>query len=354
MKKFLAILLAMLLALVSVAALAEEEPTTPTTSDDPLAQYVEDAKTSIQAGFKTEAKIVEINKAINKEVDTAADKTPAQTLSFTVGTGTVTEATTVTTAPAVTISDLKLAEGATSGKVQINLPEYLGVGVYTYPVTEVDKNVAGVVYAKNLELKVTVIQTEDGELQVAGIALRQGGQKTDEIENAYQAGSLEISKEVTGNMGDRDADWVFTVVFTAPSGDTVFSTIDVSGTGTAKEGETAIDKDKGIAPGDAGWTTKTVTVTLKHGENYKFDNLPAGVTYTVTETEDPNYTKTETFSNADKKIAAKQADTAAFENNRNIDIDTGISVETLPYVMIMALALVGAALLVVRRRREQF
>jgi hypothetical protein len=285
-------------------------------------------------------------------------KTPAHKLTFTVDMtkATVTNATTVTTPPeGLSINDLELAEGATKGTITINLPTFTGVGVYTYPVTETDTNVAGITYATKLELKFTVIQGKDKDgndaLVIAGIALKQGSTKTDTIENLYDSGALKVGKTVTGNMGDRDAVWEFTITFKAPSGDKVLSTITIpEGTGkvTATKDKSAAAITK-IEPG-TGWETQTVYAYLKHGQSVEFDNLPAGVTYTVEETPDNNYTTTKT-NDAGTIAKAALAD-AEFTNERDMVIDTGVTLETSAYVLIMALALAGFVMLKVRRREE--
>lgn len=394
MKKLLAILLAMMLVMVSAFALATDvddlktngggttkptgegstqdekkggddittNPDTTTTpvdsgsssitvtAKDPSVETGYDAKTAQKAGLENKVQTVTVNKHFTVTGYEGKGKTPAHTLEFVVGDATVTNATTVkdADAPKVTIDSLELSEEQTEKEVTIHLPVFPGVGVYTYPVEEKDTGVAGITYATNLELKITVIQGENA-LVIAGIALKQGSTKTDTIENLYDSGALKVGKKVTGNMGDQNAVWEFKIDLKAPDGDTVKSTIAISGEGkvTADQGET----EEAITGISGDWDTKTVYAYLKHGQSVEFDNLPAGVTYTVTETVDSNY-EPPVITNGAGTIAKAALADAEFTNKRDMVIDTGVTLETSAYVLIMALALAGFVMLKVRRREE--
>lgn len=90
---------------------------------------------------------------------------------------------------------------------------------------------------------------------------------------------------------------------------------------------------------------------MKHGETISIANLPYGVSYTVTETAADGYTTTKSGDtgsvNADKQ-------TAAFENSRNGEVDTGINLTTLPYILVFAgvIVIAGAAFITRRRKYE--
>lgn len=376
MKKFLAILLAMMLVLVNVAALAgsvdpseEEDPvvveepatddapaaTTPATAADPSATNGQNAELDTNK--------VTITKHFN--VSGTGAKTPAQTVSFTVGEGVVTNSTTIDTAPAVTIDPVTFAEGDEEKDVTINLPKFEGVGIYTYPVTETNTNIAGELYASELELKITIIQGENN-LVIGGIALRQADVKTDTLENDYKANALTVGKTVTGNLGDKSKHFPITVVLTAPDDDKVYGSIGVTITGdeetTVKDGETAITTS--IAAEADGWTTKTLNLMLKDGDTVKFDNLPDQITYTITEDADIIHTAAdqteEEQNNPEAYYVSDEITTAEtlsadaekkITNNKTIEIDTGIELETLPFVLLMGIALVGVMAL---RRREDY
>lgn len=335
MKKTLAILLALILALVNVSlALAgsegveEEEPAAATSQVVPLASQT-----------------VTITKTYNVQGTTAINA--ADTLKFVPTTVRVDNATAGVTAPDISIADVKVDTAAKKATISIVLPEYKAVGEYYYTITETDTGVAGVTYlADTIYLKVQVFQDQaSNALTTGSVTFRLGSEtaeKVEEFENTYEAGSLTVSKTVAGNMGDYDKDWNFTVVFTAPSGDKVIEEITVTA-----EGATAPAAIVG------GWdTTQTSTFVLKHNQSVKFSNIPKGVTYTVTETEANQDGYVTTIAGNDGSISGHEDDTAAFTNTKKVDIDTGVTVETVPYIMILAVVMIGAALLVLRKREE--
>jgi hypothetical protein len=287
----------------------------------------------------------------------AADPTkplaPKQTITFTVGEGKAEKANKDAVIPVITISEAVFAEGATAADITITMDKaFNSTGIYTYEVTENDNKAAGVNGNKaidKMELKITVVQGKEG-LELGGIALRQKGKKTDTIENTYEAGALTVQKLVTGNLGETDKDFEVTVTFTAPEGRTVLSTI-----AYVSDAAAAADKeDKTIAPADWKEGVATAVIKLKADEKVTFTNIPADVTYTVVESDyvtTDNYDKP-VYVKDSGKIAAKTTEDATITNNKEIIIDTGVTVETLPYVMILAIAMIGAVVML--RKREEY
>ena len=289
---------------------------------------------------------VTINKTLTANGTNAAF--PGDTLKFTADDGTVSGNSAVTAAPAFpAIPDVTVAEGATSAAIVLTLPAFSSVGIYTYNITETDTNVAGVTYrTDSIKVVLTVIE-ENGMKVVAAVhceanpkpSYEEGSEKTDTFENVYNAGSLAVTKVVSGNGIDLDTVFNVTVTFTAPSGDTVNSTIKYTDDGT----------DKTVA---AGWdTTATAKITLKNGETVTFDNIPYGVTYTVVETEANTNEMTTTYSNDAGEIKAATV-TATITNTKNIQIDTGVILESLPYVVIGLVVMAAVVILIVRKTRK--
>ena len=242
-------------------------------------------------------------------------------------------------------------ESGASKEVEIALPNYESVGIYTYEFNQVVGNTAGVTYYKEdavqkMNLVVTVINDEDGFLRVAAVHVEAGSttaDKTGEIENTYDSGSLTVSKKVTGNMGDKTKSFTVTVTFT--STDNVKSDITITPAGSA------------TAPQTITFTNGTATaeITLKDGDSVAFANLPADVTYTVTEDDyTDEYDEADyKFSDDNKKIDGGDADTCEITNNKETTPDTGIVLDYLPYVLGMILVLGAAVLMIVRRRRVE-
>jgi hypothetical protein len=367
MKKLIALLLALMMVLVCTAALAEggNENNPPAagngnggTDSDTTTKVVsvDPATASTAAGTPTNEVTVKIKKSISAgddDVYNKADRHPAVTLKFTAVQKSV-ELSTETTAPQVTFNDLTIGEDADYGELEINLPSYKAVGIYTYTVTETATGYAGMTEATNLELKVTVIQnTTTGNLEIGGIAVRQDNVKTDEIENIYKSGRVKVTKDVEGNMGDRTKAFPITITLNAPTDKTVASTVTYKVNGGDA---TAVTFTNGKAE---------VKVNLKHNDSVEIFNIPEGVTYTVVEDAAIKHvdsaTDEQTNVNAYKvegevkdaaTIAVGQRIEYVITNTKTINVDTGVALDFVPYVLIMALVLAGVALRIYRRRKE--
>ena len=322
---------------------------------------------------------IEITKYYKLTGDDTA-KSPAETITFTaektdienpgVKPGTQ-EPYTVETMPAIVSVTLPpYSEGAavstgngSESKLSVVLPAYDAVGVYTYTITEADGNKAGVVYGANtnpIKLVVTVTQapateteSNPGLLVIAGIHAEaaDSSTKTDTFTNTYSAGKLSVSKTVTGNMGDKSLYFDFEVTFTAPTTGTAQDVVGAPVTITGATGPSDTENPTTIATTE--WSSGSVTKTfkLKDGDTLTFENLPAGVEYTVTETAVTGYTTTKSGDSG--TIAANATSTAAFTNDKTADIDTGISLDSLPYILIVAVVLGAAVVMFVNKRRSE-
>jgi len=380
MKKLIAMLLALMLVLVSVAAMADDakivDPTKPVTQATPTTPIV------ITKSYTLEGSEDAVLPAHTITFEQESKKVGNATIMQNGEKKSVLSTTEVIDADVpdvtITLNDGNFTNGQKvfENNLTINLPSYSNAGVYDYVFAEVDGGVAGVEYfTDKLHLSVTVIETagagQPSSLKIGGVALRRGDktEKIDNIENVYSANNLTVSKTVTGNLGDYDKDWNFTVELTAPAGDTVYSEITTTaavkeiveageGEGESEEEVEEVEEEEDlgittIAPGATGWTgTRKFTFSLKHGQSLTFKNLPVQVTYKVTEAEANQDGYTTTPTDDAGSIVKESASTAAFVNNKEIVIDTGITLETLPYVMLMALAALGFVALKLRKREE--
>ena len=306
MKKFLAILLAAMM-LLSVASVAmADEPT-----------YTDVISVTIHKAYKL----------------IGEGTSPAETFTLEqVGDGEVTDGE-ATTAPALdTITGAAFAEGAATADgatadIIIQLPSYEHVGVYEYTLREVVGATAGVTYrTADIKLVVTVVE-ENGLKRIAAVHTESEGTKSDTFENTYSAGKLNVTKTVTGNLGDKTKYFEFKVTLTGESGKTCGASYAVTG-GSYADNPTSIE------------IGEETTFYLKDGDTITIENLPYGVSYTVTETEAEGYTTTQTDDTGTISAAAQTAD---FINNKTGEIDTGVVLDTLPYVLV--LAVVGAAVI---------
>ena len=189
MKKILSIMFAIILALsMGTVALAEDE------------KYEDMSKVTITKDYI---------------LTNPGTISPAETFTFSelknISVTDAAEGVTIENMPTPTISSISydLGDAGSDNKSRtaaITLPDdYSSVGVYTYTFKEIPGGTAGVTYYdKEIKLVVTVLQGENDKLRVAAVHTEtEGGEKTDTFPNVYSAGSLAITKVVTGNMGDQ-------------------------------------------------------------------------------------------------------------------------------------------------------
>lgn len=155
--------------------------------------------------------------------------------------------------------------------------------------------------------------------------------------------NLTISKTVTGKLGDTNKAFTFTITKADGTAANITNTnIEIS------EADRAKVEWKGNGK-----------FTLKDGASITFKNLPSGE-YKVIE---GSYTHYETSYVVDSKTPengqearvtigtdAKRID---FTNHRTLEPDLGVLLDTLPYIVILAVVAGGVALLMLRKRRKE-
>ena len=240
----------------------------------------------------------------------------------------------------------------------IELPNYNSVGIYYYTVAETKGNTLGVTYdEKTVTLKVTVVNNKSGDgfdryvtvyKNISSNESRKLTEGQNAFENTYSANSLPVKKVVTGNLGDKNKFFTVTVTLKNNTGKTMSSDISYK-VGEATNTIKASDWENNIA---------TAEINLKHDQTITFTNLPFGVTYDVTEAD---YTKAKggydapvyTYTNTNKTVN-KTSQNVTITNNKGGDIDTGVNLTTLPYILVFAgvIVIAGAAFITRRRKYE--
>lgn len=303
----------------------------------------------------TDMKTVTITK--NYEAANTGTTSPAETFGFSIERTSVKDAAAGVNAenmPLPTIGSVSYGSGEAgsttkSKDITITLPEYSSVGVYTYMIKETPGLTAGVTYrTSDIKLVVTVLQDTNDYIRVAAVHTEdENGDKASSFDdNEYSAGSLAVEKTVTGNMGDRDKEFAVTVTFKVPEGKTVNEAISYVEDGQNK-----------TIPASA-WSNgvATATINLKHEETVTFNNIPYGVTYTVVEddyTTEANggYDQAQYAFDDDSKTINTSSEKVVITNNKNDgDIDTGINLDSMPYIMILCLVAVCAVVMFARKR----
>lgn len=141
-----------------------------------------------------------------------------------------------------------------------------------------------------------------------------GPQKSNEVALVTGAtGGLTVRKTVTGGGGDRTKDFTFTVTLIGDGAKDIDAAYD------------GVDFEDGVG-----------VFTLKHGESKTFENLPAGLGYTVTESDNEGYTVTKTGDAGE--IPEDDIAEAAFVNDKqsapvgggNTEDDPNLDVDPSP------------------------
>lgn len=341
---------------------------------------------------------------ITKTYNTEVGK--AEKFSFTAeqvktGTGIITTDAAVTM-PEISFTDTET--GTISKRSQITFPTYPEAGKYEYTVTETqtaDPIVANSEHEKmimsqaeytmdvyvtdgatgteisNIVVnkvkddagqtktgKVDIGNTDDNDFNFTNTYVQEAGTGTDPTnpDPTYNKfGSLNVSKKVVNANGTTttpDDEFTFTATFAFPTG------TDASTLGGIKD---ANGGDVTLAEGG------TYTFHLKANENMKFTGVPAGTTITVKESAAKNYkgsavitingtqltpvstTKYSTeLTVVNKEKLGQKQNTVDVTNTYNDVPVTGIIMNTLPYVLMIALC--GVALIAFvgfKRRRLQ-
>lgn len=287
----------------------------------------------------------------NYELANTGTLSPKETFTFTIDPDTVTDASEGIEAADYmpSVGDVTYAQGEAGSanktrQIEIQLPKYDSVGVYTYIIHEAAGDSAGVTYYDDaILLRVTVIE-QDGKLRIAAVHTEDpestGEGKKDDFDDLYSAGKLEVHKDVEGIMGNKDKYFEFTVQLTGEEGKTYQDSYAITG-GSYDANPASIE----IRPGE----TTEATFYLKDGDTIHIENLPYGVEYKVSETPVADYMTTETGTEGEVDEAVEQAN---FTNTKGGTVDAGVVLDSAPYLFTLTGA-AGIGLLLTLRRRHQ-
>lgn len=135
--------------------------------------------------------------------------------------------------------------------------------------------------------------------------------------------SITVTKKVSGNMGDINKEFNFTYSYTGIDGNIVNDSF-----------------------------------KLMNGASVTISNIPIDAELTLTEIDANGYETTATYGETSVTAAngvmtftvAESGENIIVTNNKNVTIDTGISLDTLPYVLLLGgMAVLGGALLLRRK-----
>lgn len=147
---------------------------------------------------------------------------------------------------------------------------------------------------------------------------------------------LTVTKTVTGNFGDKSKAFQFSMQVDGGN------SFELTAKGTALPKGSQSD----------------YIFSLKHGENIVIEGMPVGKKIVLAETNAEQYTVSfndtvETNRNYVNEKGLKENTTINVTNHRNVSPDTGVFVDSLPYILIIACVAGVAALFLIRRRKKR-
>jgi len=284
-------------------------------------------------------------------------------------------------------------------------------GVYTYTVTETAGTTAGMSYSQaSYDISVYVANgTTSGSLYVAAIGTSivktdngtAGSGKTDPTASTTISGAssammftntyiqtptvvdptlgdaLSVSKTVAGTYGNQQMYFPFTVSLTQAMfvpGTPAYKVYVMEGTTVATTAANATISGTDTYGAYINVTAGTpITINLKHGQRLAFMGLPTGTTYSVTEAAAADYTPSAsvvvnggapavtngTVSTAlsigspTAIIIGANSNSAAYTNTYKNVTPTGISLNNLPFIMMIGLAVIALAAYIVVKSRKR-
>ena len=192
--------------------------------------------------------------------------------------------------------------------------------------------------------------------------------------------TLNVSKTVTGDLADTGLYFNFDLTLTVPI---LVENVPPYYRAYVVEGNAVInDLANNAAPGligtDGGGSyiriaTSGITgISLKHGQRLVFVDTPVGTSYTVEEASAADYTPSVTVTtdfddivtipgvvntalNTGTRFVGERANSADFTNNRTSVVPTGININDLPFIGLIALpivALIGFIAIKTRKRNR--
>lgn len=200
------------------------------------------------------------------------------------------------------------------------------------------------------------MESTTAAIPTATLSANQNSGTTVEFTNTYnipKLNSMTITKSVTGEFGERTKEFAFSVTMT---------------------------NDKGL---DTSGVTHSVTdltnFKLRHGDSVTLGEIPIGTTITVTESNAKDYKTSATGHKNSIKNSGERTftykvveeggvavlkslgeDSEGFtgkvitvENNFDGTPDTGVLLDTLPYLILLAVAVAGGVLVVVRKHKHR-
>lgn len=159
--------------------------------------------------------------------------------------------------------------------------------------------------------------------------------------------SINLKKLVTGSMGDKQKKFHFTISIQKDSENVNFKVGSTSKTGSATV-DLANDEESSLTEIPVG---ANVTITE---DDYSGDNGRYTTTYNIDGSASDGTARVATISNIQAKDDATSAHEIVFTNNKEAIPDTGITLDSLPFITLLALSIAGGIFYLLSRYKKRF
>ena len=341
MKKFLALLLSVLMLLTVTASFAEDAVAPSTTEARFTKKYTGAIPVGDTLTFKTE---FVINKTTGSTVAPEKAILP----------------------DTITLNVTDDADGVFDVPFTVTAPDEYGT--YIYKITEDTTNAnsyvkydtealyIGVLYTAS-KLTVTLINEPkaaapadfDVEDRAADVEPEENPDgKKDQFVNEYKMGAFSVTKEITGNAANLTDKFVVEVSFTSEK---ALDNLAMTWTSSTNTGVVNACPVTELKANEAA----TMQITIGHEETISFQNVPQGVTVKIVEKQQDGKGEgnlnfyTPAYTNQEITVG-ETAQVMEIVNTKETEIPTGVQLDSIPYIVLLAVAVLGVVGFVVKRR----
>lgn len=269
----------------------------------------------------------------------------------------------------LSVEDLEVSS-LTPGKLKVTIPSLSKAGTYEWIIKETAGNTAGVSYSEE-EVHVIVLVVNDNtdhSLKISNTTSyikKINGEKSKTFTNTFKSGSFTVKKDVIGNLADESVTFDITVTLTSTN--PIRTDVSLAGATVEPNNWTTNYEADGTTVKNYTYTKK-LTISESSLEQ-TFKDIPTDVTVTVKEDEtnlkgyDYVGTYEGTYTVEDTEVTGTKFEGLTIKADANTDItvvnsnstsiETGITLDSVPYFLMLSIACVGMFLLLSKKRANR-